>query len=131
MKLVIQNKYVDLSTVTHIEESDNSISLFVFGGKSMDFRKDKKEIVDFVPDLKPDYKFHIKEYPFPNMSEIEHLNYRIKIGGFDDDIYYYDKATIDRLLADCDKKWDDFKKHVIDTWNRTESSIKDIKILQP
>lgn len=126
MKTLIQNKYIDFSIITHIEDMGDSLILNVFAST------DKIKICMYKEDM--DERFFVKtftsvdskKYTFAELFEVC-LPSNERIGT---DRYYFLRSEINDFNQKKEAEWQELKEKVVNIWKKTESSIKEIKMIQ-
>ena len=124
MKTLIKNKYfIDFSIVTNMEDMGDSMKIDLFGGNSIEIKKQDlcTNKIDFETSYE-EYEKHKKEINDLVNNENYTFNHIVVRG----------KAICRFMLINdkisFDEEWEKDKKFIIETWNKTESVIKDIQI---
>lgn len=116
MKALIQNKYIDFSTVTYIEETKNSLILNMFLGNKITFFK-QADWSELPPKMSLSRKDAF-EFLNDNSNEMTHrLN--------DDKIDLWETSEVAEFV---NARWEKLKSEILKTWHETESAVKDIKV---
>lgn len=122
MKTIIRNTYIDFSTVTHIEDNINHIILHVFCGDSINIHKQETPIEQLegvsVVQLTSASEFE----KYRNDRDIVWEVINAKSGHM--------RVAPKKSLEKDEEIWQKEKAQIIDIWNKTESAIKDIKIIK-
>ena len=124
MKTLIKNKYfIDFSIVTNMEDMGDSMKIDLFGGNSIEIKKQDlcTNKIDFETSYEG-YEKHKKKINDLTNDENYIFNHIVVQG----------KAVCRFMLLNdkisFDEEWEKDKKFIIETWNKTESAIKDIQI---
>lgn len=115
MKALIQNKYIDFSTVTHIEETKNSLTLNMFLGDKITFYED----IDWkeLPPKITVTKEEAVNFAWNNQDMTYLLN--------EDTVDFWETSDVSDFIS---LRWEKLKSEILKTWHETESAVKDIKV---
>lgn len=135
MKVLIKNMFIDFSTVTHIEDSDDEIIIHPFMSNPISISQDKAEMtLDFLK------KLGISPVPYDGsqtiyLDKLEKKEFSLKEDYTEDRYWFnFNEETTQKItgkIKDLEEfhknKFNSLKEKIIKTWKETESCIKDIK----